>query len=356
MNDGFSAPRLTATQRRVFDELLAVGAARPTAPPGLADELRQTIADGVADLAPAWPDGPLYLTKGSIASVLACEGRYLAEQEGPPAGATPPPVAAGIVTHRAIQLAHTHPGRPVEEYVRAAALGAAGENAEFAALWDDGIAAQSDVLAGAVSRVTAFLDSWPPLDAAWSPRFEESLAARAGLIRLHARPDLILGRPRPDGRRTMLLVDLKSGRLREEHHQEAQLYALVCTLRHGLPPWRSAVFSLADGEWTDPRVSPDSLAAAARRVVAAARAAVQLKTESRPAALSPGEWCRRCPRSPACPAAAPGGGPRPAPSAEGPPRPPVPARQPFPEAAPDARDDPYALPDPATPQAARGAG
>lgn len=292
--------RLTPEQLRVFDELLAVGGARPFAPAGLVSELRTRIEAGVAGALERWTERSLWLGKAHIATVLRCEGQLAADASHPRDRSLPASSAIGIVTHRAIQLAHTHPGRTAEEYVRLAIAGSRSEES-FADFWDQAPEhVQSDCLVTAVSRLVGFLDAFPPLDPEWTPRFEESIQARVGRLTLSVRPDLILGRPKANGRQSMFIADVKSGELRDFHTDEAQFYALVSTLRFGCPPFRSTVYSLASGDWTAPDVTAETLRAAADRVVEATNRYVDTLTEARPPRLAPGMHCSWCPARDTC--------------------------------------------------------
>lgn len=289
---------LTPTQVRTFNELLAIGGERPYAPPGIVEELAETVAAGTRAPLGAWTERTMWLSKSQLFTVLRCEASLVADAATPRAHGLHPATAVGIVAHRAIQLAHTHPGRPVPEYVRVAVAGARGEE-QFGEFWNAAdMGAQSDLLMQITSRVTAYLDSWPPLADAWNPRFEESMQAKIGTLTLAARTDLVLGRPRGTGQQTMLITDWKSGALRTDplgHYDEAMFYALVASLRHGVPPFRSTVYSLASGEWTDPDVTADALRASARQVVSGVTAIVELLTETRtPAVFCRQRWCTAC--------------------------------------------------------------
>ena len=77
----------------------------------------------------------------------------------------------------------------------------------------------------------------------------------------------------------MFIADWKSGALRDNHVNEAMFYALVATLRHGIPPYRSTVYSLASGTFTDPDVTAERLRAAAAQVVAGVTAIVDVLTD-----------------------------------------------------------------------------
>jgi hypothetical protein len=80
-----------------------------------------------------------------------------------------------------------------------------------------------------------------------------------------------------------------------------RLYALLLTLRTGVPPFRVASVFLDSGEWQAEDVSEEALFHAAGRVIQAALSWAQL-AEGRPASLRPGPHCRWCPKAPSCPA------------------------------------------------------
>lgn len=293
---------LTPAQLHVFDELLAIGGPRPVAPASLADDLRTRISEGVATALASWPEPSLWFNKSSLTVVRNCEGQVLADAQQGRTSGLHPATAAGLVVHRAIQLDYTHPDLLPEQAVKAAVGGCRQEQA-FADFWDQSDeSSQSDLITTAVNRVCGFLDTFPPLEMSWVPRFEDSLMAKVGSLTLAARPDLVLGRPRGDGRQTMFLADFKSGALHDHHQDEALFYALVATLRTGCPPFRSCVLSLASGEWTDPDVSPERLHSIADKVVAAVVARVEVLTEQRSPVLRTGTPCRWCPAKATCPA------------------------------------------------------
>jgi len=295
--------RLTPTQLRTFDELLSIGTERPTMPIGLVEELTDKIVSGTQGILSRWTETRLFMSKSGLGTVLRCEGQLIAERSAPPSQGMHAPTAVGIVTHRAISISHTHPGRAVADYVEAS-LRSSMQDDTFREYWDScDMGTQSDLLGQMVSKTTLWLDSFPPLSPSWTPRFEEGIQAKLGKLILSARPDFTLGRPRPDGRQTMLLADLKTGGLNDTHFDEAMFYALVATLRFGSAPYRSVVYSLASGDWTEPDVTRSRLLESAERVVMAVRSMVEIMTDVREPLLNAGRWCSWCPASNSCPAA-----------------------------------------------------
>jgi hypothetical protein len=292
---------LTPAQRVVFEDLLDIGSPRPTAPQALATDLRAYITEHTAAALAKWTERNLWVGKSLLNTALRCEGQLAADAAQPRNRPLPLATAVGVVVHRAVQLSHTHPGRTPEQYVQAALQGSRTEEA-FEAFWTTALEhLQSDLIVQSTSRLVSFLDSVPPLQASWAPRFEEPLSVKIGPLVLAARPDLILGRPRPDGRQTMFLCDVKSTDLRDYHFDEAMFYALVATLRYGCAPYRSCVLSLTTVEWTEADVTVDRLWDAAKRVVEGVNRIVEVLTETRGASLLPGHHCTWCPAKKTCP-------------------------------------------------------
>ena len=299
-----SARSLTPRQLRTLDDLLAIGMERPFSRPELSGDLESHILAGTKQAVSEWTGRSLFVTKSQVQTALRCEGQLQADALAPRSGFGEAMVV-GIVAHRAVQLSHTHPGRSVHEYVKESVIGARASDQALDEWWANaGASVQSDLVVQITSKLTNFLDDWPPLDAAWTPRFEEPISAKVGKLTLSSRADLVIGRPRTDLRQTMLLVDLKTGAIKDDHRDEAMFYALVGTLRYGVAPWRSLIYSLSSGEWTDPDVVEADLFATADRVISAVSSIVATLTESHPAVLTAGDHCRWCPVRKTCSAAA----------------------------------------------------
>jgi len=302
MNDILTQSRpLTPRQLHTLDGLLAIGMDRPFDRQGLAVELAARIEVGTKDFILDWTDPSLYVTKSQILTALRCEGQLQADAITTRQSISPA-IAVGIAAHRAVQLSYTHVGRPVSDYVKQAVIGARAADENLDKWWaESGASTQSDMLMQITSKVVNFLDDWPPLDASWSPRFEEPIVAKIGKLSLSARADLVIGRPRADLRRSMLLIDLKTSGVKDNHRDEAMFYALVATIRYGISPWRSAIYSLASGDWTEPDVSEDDLFETADKVISSVRSIVSVLTEKRPPLLNGGDHCRWCPAKLLCP-------------------------------------------------------
>lgn len=292
---------LTPRQINTLNSLIAIGLERPFMEEGLIDNLKNILEEGLRKPLSGWTGKSIYFTKSQFLSSLRCEGQMLADSKKGRVGIIPA-VVIGLITHRAVQLSYTHPGKNISEYVKFAITGARSSDPNLDEWWvSAGASAQSDIITQATSKVINFLDDWPSLNPKWSPRFEESITAKIAGVTLSCRADLVLGRPRSDKKQSLLIVDLKSGSINEEHKLEAMFYALVATLRHGVPPWRSIVYSLSSGEWTDGDVTSESLIRTAELIVKSVTAHVDVLTESRLPLLTPGDYCRWCPARSSCP-------------------------------------------------------
>jgi hypothetical protein len=125
-----------------------------------------------------------------------------------------------------------------------------------------------------------------------------------GALVLSGQLDLVLGASSAaePNRATRLAIDLKTGRAWPEHAEDMRFYALLLSLRFGVPPYRVATLYLDSGEWQAEDVTARVLDRAAERVVEAVRAA-SASEGGRPLPLRPGPYCTWCPRSATCPSA-----------------------------------------------------
>jgi PD-(D/E)XK nuclease superfamily len=303
------ASALSPAQRLVVDDLLALGQPRPTFPDSLWRELLATLEDG---LAPAL-DGqaePIWVTKGTLAQVHGCERRFVAERQFPFEWTAR--TALGTVTHKAIELSVTAPGHtpPLALVDRAIEVLAGDDRRTSPAPFLRAATAmeRAELKAAANDVVAKFLECWPPLAPAWAPRTETGIGADlcGGQVVLWARVDLALGRARGNEARG-LIVDVKTGRPYPGHVDDLRFYALVQTLRTGVPPFRTASSYLDTGRFHAEDVTADILRSAARRVIDGVAKLVELgqlgpgRGEGRPPTISPGPACHWCVERHRCP-------------------------------------------------------
>jgi hypothetical protein len=300
------AHALTPTQERVVDELMAWGQPRPEFARGLSRQLREHLEEELAPMASRIgrerdPTAVLFVGKRALSEVHHCQRHHMASHE---AGFTwTAATAKGVVAHKALELAvhlpgETAPGRLVDDAVARLQEDDRGPAAFLAAA---SLVELAELRASASDVVAKFQDGFPPLRTAWRPRLESALVAEFGAARIVVRGkvDLAIGRAEGSTAR-VLIIDLKTGRPAPGHADDLRLYALLETLRVGVPPFRLASYYLDSGTWHDEDVTTDVLDAAARRLIDGIRQLVELRFEGRVPTLTPGPVCSYCPAREVC--------------------------------------------------------
>jgi hypothetical protein len=308
---------LTPTQERVLAELIDLGGPRPDFDRQLARRLREEL-DGRATTsldavdAPGSPNGPawrrgqdrpvLVVGKRLLGSVHSCERRALAEDE---AGFTwTAATAHGAVAHKALELGAqvARPAEPAD--LVAMAIDRLIDDDQGPARWLHTAtpAERAELTSRATDVVTKFEDSFPPIPTRWRPRVESRLRLQLAndRVELSGKVDLALGRAEGTQAR-VLIIDLKTGRPSMNHTADLRFYALLETLRVGIPPFRVASFYLDGGEWRSEDVTPEVLSVTVRRVADGIDRLIGLRLAGRPATATPGPPCRYCPARPDCP-------------------------------------------------------
>lgn len=303
--------QLTDPQRRTLEQLIGTGE-RPVFPSDLAQRMRDRIEEAVRGLD---LNDTLWLGKERLNDLGKCEGTFWSKLSGEgPAFAHSKATATGVVQHRAIE-ALVGAREPLDPHAAAeiAATRTAEREERFAEYWGGlGGPERDDLLMEVARRSVLFEGSFPPLrelrtDLAPVAELPMKAELLGGTLVVSGKVDLVLGRPdqRDPMRATRLLIDLKTGGAYPEHAEDNRFYALVHTLRFGVPPYRVASFFLEGGTWQAEDTSEETLGHAADRVVVAARAASAMRAGREPS-LTAGRWCGWCPRVDVCPAAEPG--------------------------------------------------
>jgi hypothetical protein len=298
---------LTEPQRRTFDELIGTGP-RPTFPADLGYRLRGRIEDGIRGLDLG---EQLWLGKEKLNDHARCEGKFFSAVlgEGPPFEHSAKS-AAGVLLHRAIEVdVGAREALDPHEIASRAAERLSEREERFSEYWRDlDAAGQDEQLMEVVRGVTLFQASFPPLRELrreLMPVAELGVKAELGegTLVLSGKIDLVLGAPdrAEPTRATRLAIDLKTGGAYPEYPEDMRFYALVMTLRFGVPPYRAASFFLDSGEWQAEDVTLGTLERAADRVIAAAVSTASLSAGAEPS-LVPGPYCGWCPRAEHCPA------------------------------------------------------
>jgi len=287
-------------------EVLAALGARPHERPEFDPRLRTELRDGLQRaLAPVAERVParetLWVSKHLLSSVHGCEGLFLAQDDQEFAWS--PQTARGTVAHKAIELSISWQGDPaagelVDEAIARLIAGTDRISDYLGAL---GEGERAELHGEATERVNMFLECFPRLEARWRPVAESRLRADLNddKIVLSGKVDLTVGRA--EGVRAgKVLIDLKTGGFAPNHRDDLRFYALIETLRLGVPPRLLASYYLDGGRLQEEVVSEDTLAVAFERVVAGADAAVALRHEGREPVLRPGAPCRWCPLRESC--------------------------------------------------------
>lgn len=304
---------LTEPQRRTLEQLIGTGE-RPVYPSDLSTRLRDRIEDAARGLDLA---EPLWLGKEKLIDLGRCEGTLQAKLlgEAPPFTHSPAS-AAGVLLHKAIEVeVGSRDGLDPHQIAHVAASRLVEKEERFAEYWRERSAPeQDDLLMEVVRKLTLFQGSFPPLRELrrqLAPATEMPVRAEllGGALVLSGKIDLLLGiqdRLEP-GRGTRLAIDLKTGNAYPEYVEDNRFYALLLTLRFGVPPYRVASLFLEGGTWQAEDVTDQTLHHAADRVITAARAAAALRAGREPV-LTPGRWCGWCPRLGVCPVGDPDAG------------------------------------------------
>jgi len=301
---------LTSVQERILRDLVAIGAGTAF-PPGIEARFRRRIE---REIEPFLPARPLRLWKERLNEHARCEGLFASVLAGEaPPFAYGPRSAEGTLVHKAIELeiGSSRPADPHEVADRAA-VALAGDR-QFGPYWvglDD--LDRDGLLMRTVQTLESFRASFPPfhlLRRAIVPVCEHWLEATfgGGVVTVVGKVDLMLNRPDP-ARGTRVLIDLKTGGAWPDHAEDMRLYALLYTIRYGIPPYRVATLFLRAGSTQAELVTERTLDRAADRVVAAVRTAARVSNGGHPRELRPGPHCGRCPRRASCPALRQAGG------------------------------------------------
>jgi len=243
-------------------------------------------------------DESIFMSKHRIASVLGCEVQHMRVDSF----AWSPAVAGGQVAHRAIQLLLNWRGDPVPADLVDEAIARLADNDTTLGDWIAGLsdADLSDLRGTAVDKLIKFQECFPPLDKRSAPTTESSVRwPLDGQIVLSGKVDLTLGRPSGAESRKVI-IDLKTGWVSPKHREDLRFYALVETLRTQVPPRKLASFYLDAGEPVVEDVTEGVLRTAARRLLDAINAEIELKFEDRDPVKRPGTSCRWCPLQTEC--------------------------------------------------------
>lgn len=284
----------------LLNRIRAIDVTRPEIDLTVADQVRATLEDAVAPSAEQIPDGvTVRITKAKVHQVLTCE-RHLVARLGETVEPSPDLVRGRLLDRLFAQVVHGFgvSNEPVRDALEAAEADGDGSlTSDWAAL-SPGDQADVDE---AVRAIAAALSSrWPQLPPNALVRLQETIRAElaGGRVALSGRVDLMVGKPTATHVGTTM-IDVKGGRWRFQDSFDAGWYALIETLRHGVPPFQAGTYYLQDGALDLTVVSEDLLSQWTSRVADAAERLSQLAA-GRPPATTPNPLCPWCPALRAC--------------------------------------------------------
>ncbi len=315
---------LTPVQQQILSELGATAAERPEFDPSLARRMRsylddsvRTVLDGLAATAsesdahagaPAAPGRrtdkrlPLYVSKHALMQVHNCEGLYLADEAEPFEWTVR--TATGTIVHKAIELGVSWDPDPVPAELVDAAIASLTESTASIGDWLYGLdeRQRAELRGAAIEMSSAFWEVFPPLKPRWRPVAENRLRAELGGstgVVISGRVDLTLGRA--EGNRAgKVIIDFKTGAMRQHHTDDLRFYALLETLARGTPPRLLATLYLDAGQLRTEAVTEDLLTAALRRTMDGAARIAAVTIGHQDPELTPGYHCRWCPALATC--------------------------------------------------------
>lgn len=293
---------LSPAQQQVLSVLGATAAERPQFPEDLATQLRSVLETALEPIQNELStEHPLFLSKHDLAMIHACEARALNEKNVE--FAWTPAIAKGSVAHKAIELSMHWPGSTSPLELVDLAIDRLRDTEKSLGLWLDSCSdlELAEVRALANERVVTFTECFPPLEKKWRPATEAKLRTEllGGKVVLSGRTDISLGRA--NGRTAgKVIIDLKTGRPSPTHLDDLRFYALIETLRIGVPPRRVASYYLDSAFPQAEDITVDVLFAAAHRTADGIIKIHQLSIGERAPTVKPSFGCTWCPLLDSC--------------------------------------------------------
>lgn len=257
------------------------------------DAARRRLTEAAGQL-----DDPVLLSDRAIGLLLACEGAAVAAATAPPTGTTWEMFRGRALDAFVEHVLFAGPvGDPAGDLE---AMYLATESTEDLALLESHLGTPGAVadLAELAAGALAFSEL-----RRWDARVQVTMAvelraAGSTAAVLRGRPDVVLGGPGTP--HPAVLIEVKSGLLREAHRAQLRHYVMLAALRNGAVPAAAALWSPVAG--LEPMHVPGVVASAAERCAAALQKLAPLLTGTAPV-LSPGLHCRFCVVADRCPAA-----------------------------------------------------
>lgn len=256
---------VTPAQRRVRDEVLAWGGARPLVPPRLVADLERVLANAIVA---GMPVG----TGAGGRQVVSAAVLARPTGEAPPRSQDAATVRGVLLTAAVTaDLAAGHDGDVhdlVDRSVRELATARPGDPGSPSRWWNAALPAEREAIRDEVVAILGELrDVWPPLDPEHA-RITVAPTLRAAVpgapVVLTARPLVVVDSPRLDEHARALVLVPRTGLPRPRQDRLlARLTALVLTVATGRPPFRWGLLHVTDGRFEVEDLDADVLLAAA---------------------------------------------------------------------------------------------
>ncbi len=249
--------------------------------------------------------GPLTVTKGHMNNVLQCEGKYAYPQ----AFSWTSAAAQGTIVHKAAELFFGGLRQQDAPSMFEAAVRRVRVSRLDGTLGDfvDSLNEEEmqTMQALAINSIANLLDSFSDIRDSWNPAPEFATTTWIGTSKrvvFSGKIDLRLGSVQTNTAST-LLIDFKTGKPSTSDFDDLRFYALIETLRTGLPPFRLANVYLKNATHSVEDYDEEILWNAAERAVDGALRMSEISNGEREAFLTPGPHCYYCPSSSTCPVA-----------------------------------------------------
>ena len=288
---------LNPSQLNVLQQLGSRLEDRPQFDDDLQEFLKSNLDEKGRELSSSIPPNEtLYISKYHLNLVMRCEKQFLSDRKEQFEWSVP--TARGTISHKAIELSafwnqpRVDPLTLVDEAIDRSKEGSDGLGKWLRNL-SEGDVAQ---LRGDVNnRVASFLETWPPLEKQWRPMLEAPVRVDLanGNIILSGKVDLSLGRPL-GSTAGKVIVDFKTGKFYPAHREDVRFYALLETIRIGVPPRLVATYYLDRAEFSPEVISEQVLEASLNRVVDGMTKMIEILYQKRKPELCSWERCSWC--------------------------------------------------------------
>jgi len=287
---------LNPAQQEVIEHLGASPKDRPSFGADLKQHLRKALETAVAHCMEELPnDESIFLSKHRLAQIHGCEEKFLAEENEDFEWQVA--TARGTIVHKAIELSvnwrkEIEPAVIVDE-----AVSRFEEDSNSLGHWLRGCSEieRAELRSISVDTFTKFLECWPTLKPSWRPVAESRVRADLCNERLilAGKVDLTLGVA--EGQKAgKVIVDFKTGGFNTTHHEDLRYYALVETLRIGIPPRLVASYYLDQADFVPEKVTEELLESTVRRISQGVERIVEIIHMDKTPVLKPGPSCRWC--------------------------------------------------------------